>query len=471
MQRVKKGLGILLVAAMLLTAGVPAALAEEDAYTNDFSSNAALNDFNAVGGTMEIQDGKLKVDGAGNAAAVLKTKTYKNFTLEVDLSLEGREQIGVWFRIGNAENIEAGSYNVSFQFDVGGDKTNDKIQCAYFPWNDNWVDWVNFLNVADKDQSGKTGTIKLKLVVIGGAVSVYTDGVYRSTHYAYNQRNEIVDGQPTDPIPVQKYEEGYIGLGGWNFTGLFDNLKVTPLADDAAPVGVFDLDEEPLHAFDFSEALGNKWIVSDPEKITVADGKLKFDGTEGDQYALFNTPIEEEAYCVEVKFVHTAGNIGLVSRAVAAGDDPAANPFKAMAYTFEGGLVKLTEYPYKEFVLTKPFEVLPGSENVLRIYVNGNTTDVFVNGAHVLGYNGGSATGKLIGLLGWNAQCTFDDLKVYKVKGEAPPPPPTPSTPAGSSDTTDSPKTGPTAVLPLILALTALSAAAAVLAGKKARGA
>lgn len=463
MQRIKRVLGLLLASAMILSAGVPAALAEEDVYTNDFSSEAALDDFNAVGGTMEIQDGKLKVDGAGNAAAVLKIGQYKNFTLEVDLSLQSREQVGVWFGIGDAQNIEGGSYNVSFQFDVGGDKANDKIQCAYFPWNDGWVDWVNWLNVADKDQDGKTGTINLKLVVIGGSVSVYTDGVYRSTHYAYNQKNELVDGQPTDPIPVQKYEEGYIGLGGWNFTGLFDNLKITPLADDAAPVGLFELDEEPLYSFDFSEPLGDDWTVSQPDKVGVADGKLTFAGTEGDQYALFNTPIEEEAYCVVVKFVHNGGNIGLVNRAVAAGTDPAADPFKAMAYTFDGGLMKLAEYPYKEYVLTKPFEVLPGSENVMRIYVNGNATDVFINGTHVMGYNGGAAGGKLIGLLGWNAQCTFDDLTVYKVKGEAPPAPPTPENP----DDPNVPVTGTTSVAPLALTVIAASAAVIVLARKK----
>lgn len=454
MRCVKKVLGLFLAAAMSVSL-VPMAFAEENGvYTNDFSS-AALDDFQIVGGTAEVADGKLKVTGGGNAAAVYKAQKYKNFILETDLSLDGGESVGVWFRIGDAANIEAGSYNVNFQFDVG-DKANDKIQAGYFPWDDGKVDWMNWLNVADKT-GNKTGTFHLKVVMIGGTVSVYTDEVYRGSYMAYN-------------LGEDKYAEGYVGLGGWNFTGLFDNLKITALPDDEAAIGTFELDETPLHSFDFSEALGDDWTVSQADKIAVADGKLAFTGTEGDQYALFNTPITETAYCVEVKFIHEAGNIGLVNRATAAGEDAQANPFKALAYTFDGGLTKLTKYPYEEFVITKPFEVVPGSENVMRIYVNGSVTDVFINDVHVLGYNDTTVTGNLIGLIGWNAKCTFDDLTVYKVKSDAPAPttPPTPPAPTPSTNPT-SPGTGVTPVLPAALLLTAAGLGVVVFTAKKMR--
>lgn len=177
--------------------------------------------------------------------AVLKTRKYTNFILEVEYtSSAGWSHVGIGADATSGNDIFAGQEN-------GGGTFRDVNSSAYYMTYDAEGKGGNAFTASAKQQLGTASTSRTMRIIVSNKVA-----------YVYL-------GKSTTPLRVdlpEDYDGGYIYFALNSTTGYFDNLKIT------------DLDEKPitlsgLTGFDREITLNREEgdMLSLPEAATLTD--------------------------------------------------------------------------------------------------------------------------------------------------------------------------------------------------------
>lgn len=441
-----------------LTAGVlslllvlPAAMFSASAasdYSNDFSETS-LKDFDTTTANALIKDGTLQLKkGDGDAAVILKTEKYENFTLEVDITVTDPNEGGAPFLLYHTQEannpFSGGTYTaVIYPTDVKG--------CFFAPYSDNG--WIRQLQIYEGN-----ATFHIKL-------EVYDN---HATFYA----GDTLLGSFDSGL---EHESGYIGLGSYKAAVSYDNLKVTP----SAPVpGKNSSKGRELVSDDFSAELNKKWISKTMGDIDVSGGKMKvFSGERVDRYALYSENMTESKYMVETALDVSGGNSGLLVK----GGFNAENAYEGYSFTYdkENNLMKASRYHNGYLSIVEKIRVAPlNGEHTMTVCVDGSRHAMYVDGNLILEFIDSTFNDGSVGYMAYNGTGTFDNLKVYAGGAETEPtnppvssketeptkpteatdapsdPEPTkPATTAGQTNRTDDDQTGglPGFAVPLII--------------------
>ncbi len=391
---IKKIVATLLSLSILIPTGVSYASAAGSEYSNNFES-ASLSDFDTTAAMALVKDGSLLLkQSEGDAGVMLKDRKYKNFTVEVDITVVNRNDgaPSILYRTQDASAPYSTSYSIVFY-------PNLVKGCFFAPYADN-----GWMRGFDLYEDTANATFRAKLAVCKDGVAVYANDTYIGA-MTYGD----------------DYEDGLIGLGSYRSEVKFDNLKISPLADDYTLFS--QLSEGSSLLSEGFDSLSSSWSTpSESTVFTAADGmlKVKAPSTKNDQFIVNEKTITSKVFSVETTFNVTKGNAGLAIFGGA--DDQNGYQGYSFTYDFDNRLVKASRY-YDGYLagVESLRHGLAGGDHQMKVCVDNGKYTVFVDGAFMLEFNDKTFDSGKIGYLGWHSNATFDNLKVVE-KGSAPAP-------------------------------------------------
>lgn len=412
----KKAIAAVMFSGLLLMPAAVLPASAASGYSNDFSQ-ASLKDFDTTTANALVKDGSLQLKkGDGDAAVILKTEKYENFTLEVDITVTDFNDGGAPFILYHTQEpnnpFTGGTYtSVFYQTDVKG--------CFFAPYSDNG--WIRSVKIYEG-----SNTFHIKLEVNNNYATFYVGDTLLGS---FDSGTE--------------HTSGYVGLGSYKAAVNYDNLKVTP----NAPASGNQLSKgKELVSDDFSGSMGKNWVSKNPSEISVADGKFKVAAAgQTDRYALYSNSLKDEKYVVETTFNIAGGNAGLLVK----GGYNADNAYEGYSFTYdkEFNLMKASRYHNGYVSCVEDIRVAPLSgEHTMTVYVDGARHSMYVDGKLILEFVDSTFKDGSAGFISYNGTASFDDLKVYaagdgKVEPTTPetePPVETQSTEDNSSSKTTS---------------------------------